>query len=174
MKRFCFLIVLLLLLQGCSDMKMSNPFEVSTASIDDVYFDEFQDVPIPSAMTVNRAKSMASVTSEGVKFGVLVAEGRMDKLSLTSATIHSMAKRGWTLRGMMHGSRSIQIFEKDTRFAVVCFYDQTISLAMEVWVVGRLPDGINTSSAYSSAPVAMPSTQLSPSGSEVGSSPLGQ
>ncbi len=154
MKRFVCLAALLLLLQGCADVNFSNPFEQTPAatSVNDVFYDEFPDVPFPADMQVDRKNSMVVATPDGVKIGVLTATGRVDKLSLTTATIHNMQKKGWTLRGMVHGSRSMQIFEKEGRYAVCCFYEQTLSSAMEVWVVTRLADGVGGSAGIQSYP----------------------
>ncbi|MBR5734559.1 MAG: hypothetical protein IKX79_03325 [Desulfovibrionaceae bacterium] len=171
MKRFVCLAALLLLLQGCADMNFSNPFEQKPAetSVNDVFYDEFPDVPFPADMQVDRKKSMVVATPDGIKIGVLTAEGRVDKLSLTTATIHNMQKKGWTLRGMVHGSRSMQVFEKEGRYAVCCFYEQVLSSVMEVWVVTRIADGVISTPNYqsyssdtsSSAPLPAPSSSSS-------------
>lgn len=163
MKRMCAL-ALSLLLFGCSDMSMpeiSNPFASST-QVTQVFYDEFPDVPIPSDMSVDRSRSLVSVTPEGVKIGLVTAEGRYEMASLTAATIHNMNGQGWTLRSVVNGPRVMQVYEKDNRVAAIYFYPQTASVAMEQWVALRLPDGMlptggagaSSATPYSSQPQA--------------------
>ena len=153
MKRFVCVLALTLTLSGCANLLDS--LHSSSSSSSEVYFDEFSDIPIPSAMKVDRKRSMVTATSEGVKTGVVTVSGDVEKLSLTTAMIHNMTQQGWTLRGMVRGNRTIEIFEKGNRFAVCCVYDQTITAAMELWVVQRLADGampVVSSSNFDSKP----------------------
>jgi len=140
MKRIVGFLVLTLALSGCAGMLDSFKSTKSTAT-SDVYFDEFLDIPIPQAMKVDRKRTMVSVTSEGAKTGLVTVEGNVEKLSLTSAMVHNMAQQGWALRGMVRGNRIIEIFEKENRFAICYFYDQPVTVAMEMWVGQRLADG---------------------------------
>lgn len=165
MKKYCCLLALMLLLQGCADMGISNPFDKqsTTTSINDVYFDEFQDVPIPVDMSVVADQSTISVTPDGTKVGLVTAKGRVDKLSLTTATIHSMGKHGWSLRGMVRGPRTMQLYEKDSRYAVCYFYEDVLSqVLMEIWVVSTLSDGAVNLSNMSSGLVMTPSSSTGP------------
>lgn len=160
MKKYCCLLALMLLLQGCADMGISNPFDKqsTTTSINDVYFDEFQDVPIPVDMSVVADQSTISVTPDGTKVGLVTVKGRVDKLSLTTATIHSMGKHGWSLRGMVRGPRAMQLYEKDSRYAVCYFYEDVISqVIMEIWVVSTLAEGAVNLSNMSSGLIMTPS-----------------
>lgn len=172
MKRLCALLLGLGLLTGCADMDIQNPFSSST-DVNQVYYDEFPDVPIPADMSPDRSRSWVSVTPEGVKIGLLTVEGRYDLASLATATIHNMNGQGWSLRAMGNGPRILQVYEKDNRLAVVYFYAQTTSVAMEMWLSLRLPDGVISSS---STPV-MPSGGYAPVDSGYGgssSAPLSQ
>lgn len=66
----------------------------------------------------------------------------MDKPSLANAMILNMNRQGWSLRGAAIGDKTMHLYEKDNRFAVLYFYDQTTTAAMEIWVLTRLADGV--------------------------------
>lgn len=129
-----------LALPGCADMNISNPFE-STRDVNEVYFDQFPDVPIPSDMSIDRSRSLVSVGPDGTKVGLLTAEGRVERLSLSNALIQNMSKQGWSLRGLVAGNKTLQLYEKDNRYAVIYIYDQLASAGMEIWLATRLNEG---------------------------------
>lgn len=131
----------LLFLQGCADMDISNPFGSSTTDANEVYYDQFVDIPIPRDMDVDRKRSLVSVTPEGTKIGLITTEGRVDMASLSNAMAHNMAQQGWSIRTKVSGPKMVEVFEKDSRVAVLYFYEQTTSTAMEIWAAIRLPDG---------------------------------
>lgn len=156
--KFMCAVALSLLLFGCSDMSMptiSNPFASST-EVTQVFYDEFSDVPIPSDMSVDRARSLVSVTPEGIKIGLVTTEGRYELSSLTQAMIHNMNGQGWTLRSVVMGPRVMQVYEKDNRMATIYYYPQTASVAMELWVALRLPDGMLPMSGGAASPSSYP------------------
>lgn len=173
MKRLCILLLGLGLLTGCADMNIENPFASST-DVSQVYYDEFPDVPIPADMSADRKRSWVSVTPEGVKMGLLTTEGRYDLPSLATATIHNMNGQGWSLRAMSNGPRIMQVYEKDNRIAVVYFYSQTTSVAMELWISLRLPDGVISSSSNMPSMSSGGGYAPSDGGPAGGSSPLAQ
>ena len=119
---YCLLLICSLLpLSGCADLNISNPFETKSSDGSEVYFDQFPDVPIPRDMTV---------------------EGRVDKPSLANAMILNMNRQGWNLRGAAIGSKTMHLYEKGERYAVIYYYEQTTTAAMEIWVMTRLADGV--------------------------------
>ena len=138
----CLLLFCALLLPGCADLNISNPFEQNTASGNEVYYDQFSDVPIPRDMSVDSKRSLISVAQDGTKTGLLTVEGRVDKPSLANAMILNMNRQGGSLRGAAIGDKTMHLYEKDNRFAVLYFYDQTTTAAMEIWVLTRLADGV--------------------------------
>lgn len=155
------------LLPGCSDMNIPNPFETSTASGTEVYFDQFPDVPIPKDLTVDTKRSLVSVTPDGTKTGLLTVEGRVDKPSLANAMILNMSNQGWTMRGATIGNKTMHLFEKDSRFAVLYYYDQTVTAAMEIWILTRLAEGVmpTMGAGNTSTTPDHPSFNLSPNAS---------
>lgn len=129
-----------LLLPGCADMTLSNPFE-TTSDVNEVYYDQFPDIAIPSDMSVDRSRTLISVAQDGTKVGLLTVEGRVERSSLSNAVMQNMRKRGWALRGMVAGGKTLHIYEKDQRYTVVYLYDQVTTTAMEIWVTTRLNEG---------------------------------
>lgn len=175
MKHMC-AIALVLLLSGCSDMSMpaiSNPFASST-EVSQVFYDEFPDVPIPSDMSVDRVRSLVSVTPEGVKIGLVTTDGRYEMTSLTTAMIHNMNGQGWTLRSVVTGPRVMQVYEKENRVAAIYFYQQTTTVAMELWVALRLPDGMLPLGGSTMTPATPYSAQPQGDYSDPGATPLTQ
>lgn len=140
MVRVCLLLVCLLL-PACGGIDVPNPFASSQASIDDVYFDYFQDVPILKDLAVDTDRTLISVAQDGSKVGLLTLEGRVDMLSLSNAMVHNMTKQGWILRSSVQGGKAVQIYEKGTRYSVLYYYEQMTSTAMEVWVGAKVTEG---------------------------------
>lgn len=144
MRALCCLLLacLLLPISGCAELNISNPFEKKTADGSEVYFDQFPDVPIPRDMSVDAKRSLISVAQNGTKTGLITAEGRVDRPSLANAMITNMNKQGWQLRGAAIGSKTMHLYEKGDRYAVIYYYEQTTTAAMELWVMTRLADGV--------------------------------
>lgn len=148
----------LLALTGCADLGITNPF-ASTSDVKDVYLSQFPDIPIPADMKSVPKYTMVTPTQDGTKVGLETLEGRVDSASLANAMIHNMARQGWSLRGSVSGKRSMQLHEKDQRFAVLYLYDQTIDTRMEVWVLNRLAGGGYTGTGFESLSGAGMSTR---------------
>ncbi|MFQ9489752.1 MAG: hypothetical protein ACLR0N_01255 [Bilophila wadsworthia] len=140
---YCLLLICSLLpLSGCADLNISNPFETKSSDGSEVYFDQFPDVPIPRDMSVDAKRSLISVAQDGTKTGLITVEGRVDKPSLANAMILNMNRQGWNLRGAAIGSKTMHLYEKGERYAVIYYYEQTTTAAMEIWVMTRLADGV--------------------------------
>lgn len=164
----CLLLLCALMLPGCAELNIANPFEQSTTSGNEVYFDQFADVPIPRDMSVDSKRSLISVAQDGTKTGLLTVEGRVDKPSLANAMLLNMNKQGWSLRGATIGDKTMHLYEKDNRYAVLYFYDQTTTAAMEIWVLTRLAEGVlptmgaGSGAATDNGPSSTPSFYLTP------------
>ena len=86
--------------------------------------------------------TLISVAQDGTKTGLITVEGRVDKPSLANAMILNMNRQGWNLRGAAIGSKTMHLYEKGERYAVIYYYEQTTTAAMEIWVMTRLADGV--------------------------------
>lgn len=157
------LLGLTLTLTGCAGLEFSNPFS-STSDVNDVYYSKFPDIPIPSDMKTDLKETLVSTTPNAVKVGLETFSGRVESSSLASAMTHNMTPQGWVLRGQITGKRTMQLFEKDSRFAVIYLDDGMVNTTMEVWVLYQLEGS-------SSAPIFMP-TAPGASSENTGSAPV--
>lgn len=159
--RFSAVCLTVLLMAGCSSLNIANPFS-STSDVNDVYISQFPDIPIPADMKSVPQNTLVTATQDGTKVGLESFEGRVEAASLANAMIHNLSRQGWSLRGSVTGKRTMQVHEKDNRYVVLYLYDQTMTTAMEVWVLNRLteggfggfglPSGVSGSSAFRPAP----------------------
>lgn len=101
-------------------------------------FCQFPDVPIPRDMSVDASAALFP-WPDGTKTGLITVEGRVDKPSLANAMILNMNRQGWNLRGAAIGSKTMHLYEKGERYAVIYYYEQTTTAAMEIWVMTRTP-----------------------------------
>lgn len=139
------LCVTLLTVQGCGSTTIANPFEPAPpARVTAVYYGEFRDVPIPVDMTEQTRYTAVSQSSDGFKSGTQVFEGRIERQSLVNAMIHNMTVQGWALRTVFRGQRSVLLFEKGDRNAILGVTDGATYTTLEVWVAQRLPEGFIT------------------------------
>lgn len=138
--RFSAVCLAVLLLAGCSSLNIPNPF-ASTSDVNDVYMSQFPDIPIPADMKSVPKNTLVTATQDGTKVGLETFEGRVEAASLANAMIHNLARQGWSLRGSVTGKRTMQVHEKDNRYAVIYLYDQTMTTSMEIWVLNRLTEG---------------------------------
>jgi len=154
LRLFC-LSLLSLAVAGCSSMglEFENPFS-TTSDINDVYLSQFPDIPIPSDMESVTSRSLVTPNQNGEKVGLETFEGRVEASSLANAMIHHLSRQGWSLRGSTTGKRTMQLHQKDQRYAVIYLYEQTLTTAMEVWVISRLHD---SSGLSASDPFGLPS-----------------
>lgn len=152
--RFCLVCLSAAVLTACSNLNIPNPFS-SSSDVNDVYISQFPDIPIPADMKSVPKNTLVTPTQDGAKIGLETFSGRVESASLANAMIHNMSRQGWSLRGSTTGKRTMQLHEKDQRYAVIYLYDQTMNTAMEIWVLNRLSEG-GFGSGFS-LPSSMPS-----------------
>lgn len=145
------LLALCLCLTGCADM---NPF-ASSPNPEAAVYSQFSDIPVPKDMSTNASRTFVNYGQDGTKVGLETLEGRIPSLTLTRVMINNMLRDGWSIRATSSGSsRYMQLFERENRYAVIYYYDQTASYAMEIWVATRLADGAVPPPPPLSEPVA--------------------
>ncbi|MGE4297452.1 MAG: hypothetical protein AB7E47_05420 [Desulfovibrionaceae bacterium] len=135
-------ILILLALVGCTTLTGSSsttkkttppPVGATTSSQSGNYYYDFDDVLIPKEMSLDADETfIMETTSE--KVGVMVFDGRVERLSLTKRIIDNMTTNGWTMRSAFKSPRSILIFEKPGRFCIVSITDGHYTTHMEIWV----------------------------------------
>ncbi len=145
-----------LFMSGCSEylsnINIPNPFEQKQAqSIDAVYYGHFSDIPIPVDMEKDVNTSKVAFYNQQV-FGIEKYEGRVEIVSLSTAMEHNLLKNKWSLVAKEHDDKIMQVFQKENRFAIITYYNQTLTTGMDVWVLDKLPQNIVTKNASPAKP----------------------
>jgi hypothetical protein len=105
---------------------------------------EFGDVLVPSEMDVVPDSSFV-YSSSGLSSGVLSLKGRVDTDSLISFFQNNMAKDNWKMVSYFKSPKSIMLFRKETRWAVINITEKTFYTYAEIWVaptVGNADTGV--------------------------------
>ncbi len=105
----------------------------------DFYYD-FDDILVPKEMELQTGDSFILETPSQ-KNGVMVFEGKVEILSLTSFFINNMNKDGWNLLSAFKSSRTILVFEKTDRICVMNITDSKFNTLLEIWVSPRSSAG---------------------------------
>lgn len=142
-------------LQGCvTSSNASN----TTASVTDVYYSEFDSVPIPVDMIEQSGYTNVLYNIDGMKSGSQIFEGPLERQSLVNAMTHNMLRKGWQARTIVSsGERNMMVFQNDNRMAVFTvsegstFSNKTV---MDVWVAPYLPDGVVKAKQIKETPAA--------------------
>ncbi len=151
-----------------SNINIPNPFEQKQAqSIDAVYYGHFNDIPIPVDMEKDVNNTKVVFYNQQVS-GVEKYEGRVEIISLSNAMEQNLLKNNWTLIAKEHDEKIMQVYQKDNRFAILTFYDQTLTTGMEVWVLDKLPQNmIKTNTVTPAKPRSTPQDKhLTPNSSQ--------
>ena len=152
----------ILLSAGCSEMQISNPFATPSTAAGNTYFGGFTDIPIPSELELVADRTLINTLPSGEQYGVLTAHGRIESNALYTFMIGKMQENGWTLTRTQQGKRSLQIYEKDGREAVIFFNRQTVTgVNLEIWVPGRPNPNIFPQSSYHYGSSALSSSSYS-------------
>ncbi len=129
------LLLLLLFVNGCSGLRGSDSGVQGTkpGGPGSLYYG-FSDVLIPGELTEN-TKASYIIQSHGFSAGVLSFKGRVDRGSLIAFFRENMAKDNWKPIASFTSSRSILLFQKDSRWCVINITDGDFSINVEVGVV---------------------------------------
>lgn len=98
----------------------------------DNYYD-FNDVAVPQEMNLQLSDSFILETPTA-RTGVMTFTGKVDANSLRNYYVHTMTKDGWTLKSAIKSNKSILLFEKPGKYAVVIITDGTLKTRLEIWV----------------------------------------
>ncbi|SIN86884.1 hypothetical protein [Halodesulfovibrio marinisediminis] len=135
------ILALCVMLSGCTLSNMSGTAEPTggaqaPAESKFMYYN-FPDVRVPVEMKAD--ESQMFVHGMGQKqTGVLVFSGNVDFMSLTNAMITTMQQDGWELRFQFTSPRTLLLFTKPTRFAILNITDtSSFSTDLEIWVSPR-------------------------------------
>ncbi len=149
---FKFLILLLALsLTGCmatkepeADVHFQPVFEQTAAEsfpperdADGHRYYDFDDIPIPMEMTLNRNDSIL-FESQGVKVGMLTYTGRVDSDSLFNYFQVSMQNEGWRLLSYIKYGTQILTFDKDDRLCIIRIIEGRMRSELQIWVSPKI------------------------------------
>lgn len=142
----CLVFLITGLITGCSTLpserSSSESYETSRQKdkTGPLYYD-FGDVLIPRELKVDRKSSFIYTTS-GFSAGVLVLKGRVELGSLISFFEKNMAKDNWQLISSFKSSRTLMLFQKQTRWCVINI-TESISTRTEIWVAPTMNEPVS-------------------------------
>lgn len=105
-----------------------------------LYYD-FGDVLIPRELKMDQKSSFIYNTA-GFSAGVLVLKGRVELGSLTSFFEKNMAKDNWRLVSSFKSSRTIMLFQKQSRWCVINI-TEGLSTRTEIWVAPTMNEPVS-------------------------------
>lgn len=151
-------------LTACFSGMNSNPETPATSTVSNVYTSQFPDVPIPMFMKADAKNSLTTVNSAGEKLGRENFTGNMEASNLAAHMVQNLTSQSWTLVGSMHGEKTLQLYQKDTRYLIVFIQAGSFSTSMEIWVVNHIdnfslpsqnsdPFNFGDTPAFQSAPI---------------------
>jgi hypothetical protein len=129
--------VIMLLFTGCSTLKKDDKATTGTAAPATrkdapVYYD-FDDVLIPKEMKVERDESFVYQTA-GFTVGVLTLKARVDISSLITFFEKNMPKDNWRMISEFKSPRTMMLFQKENRWAVIEISEGTYYTNVKIWV----------------------------------------
>lgn len=120
---------------GCTSIR--NSFSGGTSDINDTYFADFPDVPVPRDMEVDSGSVDVSDTM-GQKYGYIRFTGAVDAFSLQDAMAYNMHQQSWSPLGILKAKRGIMVFEKGQKICVIQVTDSFPSNIMNIWVTPKM------------------------------------
>ncbi len=162
MKKFL-LLASFLLLTACFDMNTSADSPASS-TVRNVYTSQFPEVPIPMLMEPDPKNSLTTVNSAGEKLGRENFKGNMEASNLAAHMVQNLTSQSWSLIGSVQGEKTLQLYQKDSRYLVIFIESGTFNTSMQVWVVNHLnnfslptqgndPFNFGDTPAFQSAPI---------------------
>jgi hypothetical protein len=120
-------------LSGCaSTAKMDQ----GTASSDTglrASFPDFEDIPIPSEISVNKKKTQLYSAGKG-KVGLLTLKGRVDPDSLAAFFQNNLPRNGWKAMTALKDRENVLVFFKDDRVCLINICEGWFTTVCEVRV----------------------------------------
>lgn len=153
-----------LMLTACFNMDTSSDTPAAS-TVSNVYTSQFPEVPIPMLMEPDPKNSLTTVNSAGEKLGRENFKGNMEASNLAAHMVQNLTSQSWSLIGAVQGEKTLQLYQKDSRYAVIFIERGTIYTYMQVWVVNQLsnfslpaqggndPFNFGDTPAFQSAPI---------------------
>lgn len=134
-------VALCVMLSGCTLSNMSGSSQptggAQAPSESKFMYYNFPDVRVPTEMKADESQMFVHGMGHN-QTGVLVFSGNVDFMSLTNAMITTMKQDGWELRFQFTSPRTLLLFTKPTRFAILNITDtSSFNTDLEIWVSPR-------------------------------------
>ncbi len=133
---------------GCAGLQRteakSGPAEAAegVAGPEPTYYD-FEDVLVPVELKVDKAKSFV-YEGPGFKAGILALAGRVEINSLITFFENNMAKDNWRLVAEFKSPRTMMLFNKPNRSAIISITEKQFNTEAEIWVAPALEEAEET------------------------------
>jgi len=137
---FIILFLLTLILPGSLMAQKEEPSSAQDKKERASYYD-FEDVLIPSELTINKKDSFVYGTSR-TKAGLLIFQGRVEPISLANFFQNNMRQDGWRLISIFKYREYLLNFLKEDRACVITITEKSFSTTVEVRVGPIEPDSL--------------------------------
>ena len=94
---------------------------------------EFPDVPMPQELDLDQRASFVYMTPE-FAMGNLVYNGNVDYDSLVKFFEETMPKNGWTLQASLKYTRTLLLYQKESRICLINMQIRPLNIRVETWV----------------------------------------
>ena len=128
----------LLFLTACVSGFNSSPETPASSTVSNVYTSQFPEVPIPMLMKTDPKNTLTTVNSAGEKLGRENFTGNMEASNLAAHMIQNLTSQSWSLIGTMQGEKSLQLYQKDTRYLIIFIEAGSFNTNMQIWVVNHI------------------------------------
>ncbi|MBW2006031.1 MAG: hypothetical protein JRI72_15805 [Deltaproteobacteria bacterium] len=136
------------LISGCATQSLSEKAtlleksqqskETEEASIS-LYYD-FEDVPVPKELRLQKEKSFVFRTSEFTT-GILTFSGKVESDSLISYFINKMPDDGWRFLSSFKSAKNILFFQKENRFCIITIIGRAFTAGLEILITPNFQSG---------------------------------
>ncbi len=140
--KYTFVLGAIISLTGCVEMDIPNPFDAKPTVVEDVYYGQFTDIPVPSYMSLDGDKSHVTIDNLNQPVGLETFTGRTDLASINNAMLLNMTKYNWSLIGAVSGDTYVQVHKKASKYALIYITSGLLGSTMEVWIFNEL-SGMN-------------------------------
>jgi hypothetical protein len=97
-----------------------------------VYYD-FDDVAVPSEFKLVKDSSFV-YQSGSLRNGLLVFDGRVEPVSTANFVVAAMAKDNWRMKSSFKYGRTLMLFEKPGKTALISITEGITNTRLEIWV----------------------------------------
>jgi hypothetical protein len=123
----------IMILNGCSYFSNLTANTEAEESNDIGRYWDFDDILVPSSMTLEKAKSMV-FNSEGHRGGLLVFSDRIELNSLVNFFNVNMSKDNWLHKASFKYPNVAMFFAKPDKTCIIHVSESTFSTTVYIWV----------------------------------------